>query len=175
MPEIILARHAQAFANLRNFTAFGNFDSPLTEKGKNEQCPALKLEFENLGIVPERYELPVAVSGLTRAQETAQRVGFPLREVVPLINETETGTRELSVIELKRRHLEDGWVPEETHERVVQFIDMVRSGELPYKIFFSHGVLIATVKRELAALNNFEFHHKYGYIPAQASLTVVTI
>ncbi len=69
MTDILLVRHAQSFANKRDFTAFGNVESPLTEQGI-EQAQVLKETFRTeFGIDPDNYRNPVAVSELTRTQK----------------------------------------------------------------------------------------------------------
>lgn len=178
MAEILLVRHAQSLANKRDFTAFGNMESPLTDRGV-EQAQGLNRVFrEEFGIVPEEYDRDVAVSQFTRPQQTAKHAGFVNLVVLPLINESDVDREVASGVDVIKRHKRERWVPDETAERVSTFFDRVKSGEIDHEIFFSHGMFIAGFLLEcnvrlveVAA----PFTNKRGYVPLQATITKVVL
>ena len=61
MKEILLVRHAQSDANKRNFAAFGNEESPLTEKGRTTQSDELRASLIARGIDPAKYRKRIIV------------------------------------------------------------------------------------------------------------------
>jgi broad specificity phosphatase PhoE len=72
MAEILLVRHAQSYANLRDFTAFGNIDSPLTDKGIQQAQRLGDIFSEQYDIMTGQHKVPVAPSEYKRAQQTAE-------------------------------------------------------------------------------------------------------
>lgn len=182
MAEILLVRHAKSYANQRDFAAFGNMDSPLTEKGI-EQARALGGLFrDQYGIVPAQYDRPVVASEFVRAQQTAQIAGFKDIHISTLINEADFDRTVLGVPDPVSKHATERWVPDETRQRAVRFIELVRSGQLDYQIFFTHGLFKAAVLTELAhesSANGMEFGHSFtearGFIPFVATITPVKV
>lgn len=182
MSEVLLVRHGVSNANVGDFTAFGNQDSPLTHRGIG-QARGLALAFDaEYGIIPRDYELSVVASEFRRTQETAKYAGFSSIMVDSVVNEARTIEIGVSGQELIRRHASERWAPDETVERAQRFIDLVRSGELSQQIFFSHGVFIASTKLILAreaeqagCESPFEFSETRGYIPSTATITAVNI
>jgi len=174
--EILLVRHAQSDANKRNFAAFGNEESPLTEKGRTTQSDELRASLIARGIDPAKYRKRIMASTLRRTKETALCVGFSeeLIDIGPEINESDVEGEIVSGIDVIRKHTTEGWVPEETRLRAERFIELVRDGELDYEIFFTHGLFIASV---LTVLDSPEhrFSDKRGFIPLQASITPVRL
>lgn len=175
MSEILLVRHAQSYANKRDFAAFGNVDSPLTEKGI-QQAEALKQTFdEEFGIAPEDYDRPVLASTFTRAQQTAMHAGFRNVDISPLINESDPDLDEvvMSGSDVIRKHAGERWVPDGVTQRASTFLDHVRDGELNYGIYFSHGMFIAGVLLE-CNVRLIEvavpFDEKRGYVPLQTAI-----
>ncbi|CAN5165263.1 hypothetical protein BH09PAT3_BH09PAT3_4020 [soil metagenome] len=178
MAEILLVRHAQSYANKQDFTAFGNVESPLTERGI-EQAVALNGVFRaEFGIVPEEYDRPVVASAYTRPQQTAQHAGFQHIDINPLINESVIDSRLESGKDIVKRHSLERWVPESVRQRASDFVDQVHSGELNYEIYFSHGVFIAAVLLE-CDVRLIEvavpFTEDRGYVPLQAAVTKLDI
>lgn len=183
MSKIYLVRHAKAYANLRDFTAFGNEDSPLEPKKGIPQALQLGKVFINeCGIVPITYDKPVLSSTYKRSQQTAEVAGFRYIETHSVLNETRFGEKDLGPAETVIKHARERWIPDETRARAERFIDMVRQGELQHQIFFSHGIFIASVRLVLADEAHppgkevpDEFHPKRGYIPDLASISPVDI
>lgn len=182
MAEILLVRHAKSLANNRDFTVFGNEDSPLGPKGIR-QAEELKQTFRYYwGIDPATYGKPVLSSTYTRPQETAERAGFRLIETNEILNESVFGQDDPSPEEAKARHAAERWVPDETAERAALFIDLVRRGELGHQIFFTHGLYIAGVLLNLAdeaSANGADFAHKFqekrGFIPDLATIVPIEV
>jgi broad specificity phosphatase PhoE len=178
MKEILLTRHGQAFANKRDFTAFGNVESPLTERGI-EQSTGLNRTFKTeFGIVPEEYGQPVAASEYTRPQQTARYAGFKFIDVLPLINESDVDREVLSGTDVISRHRTERWVPDETKERARELFDRIREGDLKYDIYFTHGMFIAGFLLECEARRvevGYPFTEERGYVPLQASIIKVTL
>lgn len=128
MSEILLVRHAQSYANKRDFAAFGNVESPLTEKGI-QQAEALKQTFsDEFGIVPEEYGHPVLASTFTRPQQTAMHAGFRNIDINPLINESDPDLDEVVMngSDVIKKHANERWVPKGVQERAAIFLDQVR-------------------------------------------------
>jgi broad specificity phosphatase PhoE len=178
MSERLLIRHAQAFANIRDFTAFGNEDSPLTDKGILQAHginETLRTEFD---IVPEEYDRPVLASSYKRPQQTAQVVGFKDIHVSPIINESDIDDASMNGRDVIEKHAQEVWAPDSVKARAGDFIDKVQSGELDYEIYFSHGMFIAAVLLECDVRVieiATDFDEKRGYVPLQAAITKVDI
>lgn len=173
MKEIYLVRHGESFANKRDFAAFGNVDSPLTEKGI-EQAKGLQTIFHGqFDIDPCCYEEPVAVSEYTRAQQTAEYAGFQNREVLPLINESDVDRDIMTGVDVIRKHKAERWVPQETRERACELYTRIKDKDLPYKVYFAHGMFIAGFLLEcnvrLVEVAR-PFDEKRGYVPLQAEI-----
>jgi broad specificity phosphatase PhoE len=187
MREIILVRHAKSYANIGDLS-FGREESPLTREapaGKIsgvEQALALNALFkEKFGIAPEAYERFVGVSGYRRPQETALLAGFRDLAVLRLINESIIDEK-MTGSEVIRRHAAERWLPAEVTERSRRFIELVRSGELDYDIYFTHGMFIASVLSDLSVEAEqtevafpHDFIHGRGFVPALAVATVVKV
>ena len=178
MKEIILVRHAQSYANIRDFAAFGNIDSPLTEKGV-AQATALNGIFKaSFGIAPESNTQSVAVSEYTRAQQTAHYAGFHKTEALSLINESDVDRDILSGTDVIAKHTQDRWVPDETRKRAAELFDRIKDEDLTYDIYFTHGMFIAGFLLECSArLGEVPppFTDKRGYVPLQASVIKLEI
>lgn len=177
MTKILLVRHAESQANLRDFTAFGNIASPLTEKGIM-QVKDMSAEFRSLyGIDPKNYESSVLSSTYARPFQTAEVAGFRNIERSPAINESDVDEEILQGINVIKKHRMERWVPKEVSDRAIEFIKLVRSGELGYEIYFTHGLFIAAVLLELEKEGDstYVFDKERGFIPLQASITPVTI
>lgn len=178
MTEILLARHAQSWANKRDFTAFGNMESPLTEKGIQQALTLGQLLRYEYGIDPELYGAPVLASEYVRPKQTAEVAGFRNIHIDGLINECEMKEEITSGIEVIKKHREERWVPEKTKENAKRFIDLVGQGDLGYEVYFTHGMFIAGV---LLELDEQGIRHAYtpddqrGYVPLQASVTALGI
>jgi broad specificity phosphatase PhoE len=175
MTEIILVRHAKSYANVRDF-AFGNETSPLTEEGI-VQATALGTAFlDEYGIDPTTYEQPVLASEFIRPQQTARYAGFRHIEVDSLVNESNLESLDMNGAEAVKKHLKEGWVPDETYERARRFIALVRSGDLGYQIYFTHGLFIASVLTGLSHEGQrYEASLKRGLIPSLATITKVML
>lgn len=180
MAEILLVRHAKSYANTRD-TAVGNVESPLDHKGIR-QVIGLRKDLRNrFQINTETYEERVQSSFFRRALETAELAGFEQIDTTKLIAEAEVPKDMLGRGLLVARHAQELWVPDEVKPRSREFIDKVRSGELPYRIYFTHGMFIASVLLDL--LNELEnpeafpqyFSPERGFIPAQATVTPVEV
>src|SRR5690349_14200260 len=89
MSEILLVRHGESEANLGNFTAFGNQDSPLTERGI-QQAVALGTVFDTEYGVTFDFDQSVVASEFRRTQETAKYAGFTSICIDPVVNEART-------------------------------------------------------------------------------------
>lgn len=178
MREVFLVRHAQSYANKRDFAAFGNMDSPLTDKGR-ERAAALNGIFrERYGIIPEEYDKPVAVSEYARTQQTAEIAGFSRRDVVPLINESDVDREIMSGLDVINKHMKERWAPEEVRARTGQFIEQVQSGELDYDIFFTHGMFIASVALDCQVRVidiDLPFDENRGFVPLQTGIVSLKI
>ncbi|MFI5271030.1 MAG: phosphoglycerate mutase family protein [Candidatus Saccharimonadales bacterium] len=178
MSERLLIRHAQSYANKRDFTAFGNEDSPLTDKGIGQAHAingVLRAEF---GIVPEEYERPVLASTYRRPQQTAEVVGFRDIHVSPIINESDVDDESMNGRDVIEKHAQEVWVPDSVRARAGDFVDKVQSGELDYEIYFSHGIFIAAVLLECDVRlieTAVEFDENRGYVPLQAAITKVEL
>ncbi|MCA9323706.1 histidine phosphatase family protein [Candidatus Saccharibacteria bacterium] len=176
MAEILLVRHCQSDAYKRNFAAFGNEESPLTEKGRTVQADELRAKLIDRVMDPAVYPRRVMASTLRRTKETATCVGFSedAIDVRPEINESNVEGEILSGINVIQKHTQEGWVPEETKKRAERFIGLIRSGSFDYEIYFTHGLFIASVLTVLDSPDHY-FDEKRGYIPLQASITPVSI
>lgn len=179
MAEILLVRHAEAYANKRNFVAHGNIDSPLTDKGK-AQIPGMIQDLQDEhDIVPSTYKPYIMASEYTRAQQSAQLAGFRNIHISPLINESDVDWEIIAGTDVVGKHQAERWSPEADRERARSFIDQVSSGELSYQIYFTHGMFIAAVLLELELIHEGnipnKFDDKRGFVPLQAAITKVTI
>jgi broad specificity phosphatase PhoE len=180
MAEILLIRHAEAFANKRDFTAFGNEDSPLTERGIGQARGLNGILRTEYDIVPEEYDRPVLASTYVRPQQTAREAGFrrDLIDTDPLINESDFEDASLSGRDVIAKHQAELWVPNNVKQRANEFIDKVHDGELGYEIYFTHGMFIAAVLLECDVRlieTTAPFDPKRGYVPLQASITKLDI
>ncbi len=181
MQELLLVRHAQSYANKRDL-AFGNVESPLTERGIGEAVKLNKIFREQYGITPELYDRPVLASSYLRPQQTAAFAGFQEIHTNPLINESDHEAEIRSGLDIIARHARERWVPDMLAERARELIEKVRDEELTYQIYFTHGFFIAAVKSALAAEPAnptdpplFEWDEKRGYIPRLATINPVTL
>lgn len=184
MGRHLLVRHAKARANERDFTAFGNIDSPLVEgeKGIPRAKGLNKVFREKYGIIPEIYNRPVASSVYTRSQQTLELAGFVLIHTHPILNETVFDRGGLSPEAVVRKHIEERWVPREAAERAAWLIESMRTGEFQYEVSGSHGILTASVKMQLVdealaagAEPPYEFAEFHGYIPDFATIVPVEV
>lgn len=178
MKEILLVRHAEAYANLRNFTAFGNLDSPLTETGQAQTAQLRETFQTEFDIDPESYVGAVATSEFTRAQQTAELTGFKNIDTLALINESDVDREIVQGKHVVRRHQAERWVPNETVVRVKNLFDRIQTGELEYDIYFTHGMFIAGCLLECDARGiqvGRAFHEERGYVPDRASVTRIAM
>lgn len=89
MTKILFIRHAESLANVGDL-AFGNLDSPLTEKAIQVQIPQAKKELiEKYNINPENYEQPVASSLYLRTYQTAVELGFKRIDKLEILGEVD--------------------------------------------------------------------------------------
>jgi len=181
MPEILLARHAQSYANRRDY-AFGNATSPLTVRGIGQAVGLNKTFRDEFGITPETYERPVLASAYLRAQQSASFAGFQEVEVNSIINESDVDTEKTNGNEIIRRHAEEMWLPEQVDGRAKEFIEQVKAGELPYQIYFSHALFIASVvsnvvreQLESGQPAQHTWDKDRGYLPRLATVTKITL
>lgn len=174
MAEILLARHAQARVNKRDFAAFGNKESPLTEHGI-QQAKSMNQGFRtDFRIIPEEYDRPVLASTFVRPQQTARLVGFRVVHTSSLIDEARVDDEVKSGISPVDKHVKDRWVPDSIKGPAARFVDEVSDRTLDYEIYFSHGMFIASVILELDARHiehGVPFDPKRGYVPLQAAIT----
>jgi hypothetical protein len=181
MTEILLIRHAKSFANARD-PAFGNEMSPLNEDGEM-QAVALNSEFRvSHDIDPELYVATVAVSEYLRTQQTAELARFKNTRILPLINEAIIAPDMLVKGKIVAKHQSERWVPSDLQDRADEFIKQVRSGELPYEIYFTHGFFVAAVKNKIATeyeargeISPYVFDDARGFIPELATVTRVLV
>jgi hypothetical protein len=178
MTEILLARHAQAYANQRDFAAFGNRESPLTDHGI-EQTKAMNQAFRSdFDIIPEEYPRPVLASTFVRPQQTARLVGFNVIDISSKIDEARVDEEVMSGINPVEKHANERWVPDSLKEPVASFLDEVQGGSLRYEIYFTHGMFIAGVVLECEARgidHGIPFDAKRGYAPLQAAITKLVV
>ncbi len=179
MAEHLLIRHAQAFANKGEFAAFGNKESPLTQKGW-DQCATLRDELMTVhGVIPETYTDRVAASEYVRPQETAYRAGFTSLDILPILNEPDFSRGTMTGVEIVRKHREERWAPDEARRQARRLIDLLTSDTFPYPISFTHGMFTATVLLELEEgghnMSNYVFDEKRGYVPLQAAITRISL
>lgn len=182
MAEVLLVRHAKSYANLRDFTAFGNRESPLNDEGIVQAIHLFDTFMSQHGIIPTDYEPDVLASDYTRPQETARHAGFRNIEINELVNESDFDRESIGGINIVLKHAKEKWVPEETVERAARLIELIRTGQLGHQIIFTHGLFIATVLTQLEAEpreNGATFAHEFsetrGFIPRLATIVPVTI
>jgi hypothetical protein len=102
--------------------------------------------------------------------------GFSHVETDSLVNESNLESLGMNGTEAVKRHLNEGWVPDETLVRAKRFITLVRSGDLGYQIYFTHGLFIASVLTELnTEEHRYEPSAKRGLIPNLATITGVIV
>ncbi len=178
MPEILLVRHAQSYANIRD-AAFGNEESPLTEKGVQQAVKLRDTLVSVHDIEPSSYERFVLASMFKRPQQTAQSAGFSNIHTNAIINESEVPVELLRGNMVIEKHAHERWVPQELQDRARRFLDLVHGGALEYELFFTHGFFIAAVLTELEQQGLLSERHvfdeKRGYIPYLATVTPVTL
>lgn len=179
MPELLLVRHSQAKANRGDFAAFGNKESPLTEKGRI-QCVGLRTVLkEEYGIDPEMYTQKVAVSEYVRPQETAREVGFTAMDICPVLNEPDFSRGTMTGLEIVRKHRKERWAPDEARIQARDLLDMITSHRFPYFLAFTHGIFTASVLLELEEaghdMSSYNFDPKRGYVPLQAGVTRIQV
>lgn len=182
MAESLLVRHGEAFVNKREFAAFGNEDSPLTERGVGQSTGLNQVFKDEYGIVPEEYTLPVLSYHYKRTQQTAELAGFTNIEVSELIAESDIPAELVRGKAVSKKHAEEKWAPDEVLERTARLIELIRSNEISHKIFFSHGLyraaLLLNLEKEYAIESRefpYEFREDYGYIPRTATITRIEI
>ena len=171
MTEVLLVRHAKSRANVGDFVAFDNMNSPIVLEGV-EQCGELNGRLiREFGIDPEQYEEPVAASEFVRPQQTAYVTGFKNIEISPLLNEPDFSRGVLTGAQIVRKHRKERWAPEEARVQARQLLDKVSGGNFPYFIAFTHGIISATVLLELESMGHdmsqHTFDDKRGYVPLQ--------
>lgn len=178
MSELFLIRHAQATVNVDDL-AFGNKEAPLTEAGIAQALNTRQHLIDQYGVVPEEYRAPVLASDYQRSYETACRIGFGDIHRNGIIDESDIYNEgALAGVDVIKKHVKEaGWVPEEEMERARLLIEGIRDGTLPYKIIFSHGMVIASVLTLLKQEGDSRvvFDRKRGFVPLQASVTVVNL
>lgn len=165
-------RHGESYANKRDFTAFGNIDSPLTEKGI-AQAKGLHGTFLDFGIDADSYEQPVAASEYIRAQQTAQYAGFQRMDVLSLINESDVDRDIMSGVDVIKKHRAERWVPNETKERIHELYTRIQDDDLKYQVYFAHGMFIAgfLLKCDVQLVEvGRPFDGRRGYVPFQAEI-----
>ena len=175
MSKIIFIRHAESYANVGDL-AFGNFDSPLTENAIKNQIPKLKKELiEKYKINPDSYDLPVASSAYNRAFQTASELGFKNIDKLPLLGEVDIP--DMTGLEIKQKHLQEGWLPEDDYSVAQKIIQNFKNGVYKYEVLFTHGVVIASLIDELnkSGDTNISFDSTRGYIPKQAEIVELEI
>ena len=178
MAEILLARHAQAYANRRDFAAFGNKESPLTDHGIGQTIAMNRAFRSDFGIVPEEYARPVLASTFVRPQQTARLVGFNVIHISSKIDEARVDDEVMSGISPIEKHANERWVPESLKGPVARFLDEVQEGSLSYEIYFTHGMFIAGVALECEARgidHGIPFDEKRGYVPLQAAIAKLAV
>ncbi len=172
MPQIYLARHGQSTVNVGDI-AFGNKSAPLTVVGMG-QTSELRNGFMEVGITPESYDMPVLASDYVRARDTARATGFTVIDQSSIVNEANLEGDISQGLQVIKKHSKTGWVPEETYVRAQHFISLIREGMLGYEVYFTHGMFIASVLTVLED-DRHTLDADRGFIPLQASLTVVDI
>lgn len=178
MKEFFLIRHGQSYANLRDFTAFGNHESPLTEKGISQAIELRQTLRNNHAIESSHYVDTVAVSELVRAQQTAEHAGFKKVSIIPLINESDVDEEVMQGIDVISKHRSELWVPSETKSRARELYERIRDRDMRYEIYFTHGMFIAGFLLE-CAVQLVEIHKPFdsnrGYIPLLTEVVKVCI
>ena len=178
MAEIILARHAESYANKRDFAAFGNKESPLTDHGKAQTKRMNQTFSGEFGIVTEDYIRPVLASSFVRTQQTARLVGFNVIHISPKIDEARVDEEVMSGISPVYKHATERWVPDSLKQPVVSFLDDLQEGRLNYEIYFTHGMFIAGLVLECEARgidHGMTFDAERGYVPLQATLVKLVL
>lgn len=185
MPRIIMVRHGQAEINEERkagevSTAIGHSKSPLTKKGVMQSIVLGDERFpKQFGIKPREYGRAVAASEFLRPQQTLEYAGFREVHVLPILNEL---TPPLELVEGRKaieKHAAERWTPEDDGQ-VDEFVDRIRSDDLTYEIYGSHGLFIAKLMMKLEAEVGVEaFPHEFdperGYIPFQTGVVVLDV
>lgn len=174
--KVLLIRHSESFANINDFAAFGNQDSPLTENGI-AQSQGLEIALTHMGY---EKDAEVAVSTYKRAQQTAEVAGFAKRRVINLIDESALDESVFNWGDNKpiEHHAKDGWIPLETLLRAAQLVHFIQAGYYPFPIYFTHGLFIAgvlTVCKIAGIETNYPFDPERGYVPLRAQVVPLEI
>lgn len=143
MKDIYLFRHGQAHANRRDFAAFGNEDSPLTDHGIAQILLGSYAHEVKTGFRAKEYAKSVAASGYTRAQYSARVFGFRGIDVLRLINESNVDEEIISGADVIAKHRKELWVPPETQDRVDELYEEIESRRFSYEYYFTHGMFMA--------------------------------
>lgn len=174
--KVLFIRHSESFANINDFAAFGNQDSPLTENGIS-QSQGLEIALTHMGY---DKEAEVAVSTYTRAQQTAEYAGFANRRVLNLIDESVLDEAVFNWGDNKpiEHHAKEGWIPLETLQRAAHLVSFIEGGHYHFPIYFTHGLFIAgvlTVCKIAGIETNYPFDLERGYVPLRAQVVPLEI
>jgi broad specificity phosphatase PhoE len=177
-----LIRHAQSSVNIGEL-AFGNLNAPLTDFGRQIECPDLRLRLEDLGFLPSRYTGIVATSEFARSKQTAEECGYANMLSLSILNEIGDEKPFENNIKLVIDHRRTGAIDHAVADRASQFLDQIgdpNSVTHNIDLFFSHGYFIAAIKAEInkrweiyMGLPVFFPDVKRGLIPERAEITPI--
>lgn len=154
MRSVLIIRHGLSEANNHeNFgtPAFGNPDADLMPDGRLQAERLGRLLAADYGI--NQLLEPVAVSSMRRTRETAIAAGFRRLRIFPELNEEKGGLSdaEIALCLVERRP------PQATTEAARLALENPPSE----RIWFSHGLLIATICQELGVYQDARFTPKF--------------
>ena len=132
-----LIRHGKTDANRMARAAYGKQGAPLNDEG-NQQARALRKRLLGYGF--DLNTVPVAVSELLRAQQTAELAGLKNITVNSLLNEVNTPDPQKTTEQLKQ-----GIIAEEATQAAKSLL----LNPPKATIWVTHGQLIAAVLQEL--------------------------
>ena len=145
--DVYIGRHGVSPANDKDSPAFGSTKAPLLPVGE-EQATAMGNEFTNeYSIIPSATD--VAVSELTRAQQTARCAGFTKLCITPLLNEVTTQMSQEELYDC----LTNKYVPRASIEAAKRLL-ITPPEQI---VWVTHGLVIAGLCEVLGVSNDYRF------------------
>lgn len=178
---MLLVRHGEAEINKArsgDAAAIGHTLSPLTPKGRSQSVILGRHLGDQYDFTDSDFSAPVAASEYLRPQQTAEHAGFKAVHIQPILNELDVPLELVPGRRAVEKHASERWIPDD-QGRAREFIERVRTDDLDYQVFFTHGLFIAAVRLAVESEVGVEaypneFDPGRGYIPLQTGVVLLS-